>query len=200
MNSIREWIKRGVHKPEKSVPGLAKAITKALKLETPMHRGTIYKMIAGTRDIRADELIPISAYFGEPVSMPIQSSVGELVTIPIECEIGVRPGSWSESGVVSPIDLGVIVTQRDSEFPTATHRAFLFRGDSMMKSGLLDGDVVVCIEPVAGIADGGQVVIERTRAGLVELSVRVVNVYKDRTEYALSSDNEIYQAIVVRKM
>lgn len=182
MSKIREWIKQGVHKPGKSAPGLAQAITKALKLESPMHRGTIYKMIAGTREVKADELAPISEYIGEPIPLPtpMQSVVGDFITVPIEREI--RPGTWfEESG--KPGGLGSIMTPRDHNYPHARHHAYLFRGDSMRKSGLLDGDIIICVSPDGDISDGKLVVVERNRSGLVELSVRVVNSYKDRTEY-----------------
>lgn len=164
---------------------MAQAITKALKLKTPMHRGTIYKMIAGTRDIRTDELAPIANYIGEPIPLPlpVQSSVGEFITIPIEREV--RPGIWVEDSVSGGVDLGSIVATRDDEFPLARHRAFLFRGDSMRQAGLLDGDTIICIEPETEEAVPGKiVVIERNRGGLVEVSARVLNSYKDRVEYA----------------
>lgn len=180
MNGIREWIKRGVHKPGKSVPGLAQAITKALKLPAPMHRGTIYKMMAGTREVRADELSPIAEYIGEPIPIPTQSPIGDFVTIPIEREV--RPGIWAEAAALDSVNLGNIIAPRDDEFPREMHRAFLFRGDSMKSAGLLDGDIVICIEQEGELASGKLVIIERSRGGLVEFSVRTANAYKDRIE------------------
>lgn len=176
------WIKQGLKKPGKSAIGLAKALTKALKLDTPMHRGTIYKMMAGTRKIFSNELAPIAAYLEEPVpNMPTQSSLQNLQTLRVEKELGA--GVWREQDDEAVPNADTIVVLTDFEHPSATHFAFRIRGNSMVSAGMLDGDIVICISSDDPVADGKLVVVERVRAGLVETSARLARVYKDRTEF-----------------
>lgn len=180
------WIKNGIAKPGKSAIGLAQAITKALKLKKPMHRITIYKMISGKRSVYSEELAPIAAYIEEPIpNMP--SAMADLISIPIAAEIGA--GVWTERVDTGP--LGAIVAPKDQTFPNSKAIAYAIKGDSMVNVGILEGDVVICIPPQDDeIEDGRQVVIERERSGLVELSARIVKKYKDRVEYVVASPNE----------
>lgn len=186
-----KWIAEGLHKEGKSAVGLAKALTKALKLKTPMHRGTIYKMVKGTRKIYSQELAPIAAYLEEPVpNLSVQGSLENLQTLRIERDIGA--GFWREADSDTVPDIGTIVVPTDPEFPNAKHIAYRMKGDSMGPSGIVDGDTVICIEPGGeSIADGKQVVIERARAGLIETSPRLVKVFKDRVEYVCASNKPV---------
>lgn len=177
-----KWIASGLKKEGKSAVGLAKAISKALKLDPPMHRGTIYKMTKGTRKIYSNELGPIAAYLEEPVPhLSIQGSLENLQTLRVEREIGA--GFWREVDEEIVPDIGTIVVPTDFEFPEAAHTAYRMKGDSMITCGILDGDIMICIATNDHVIDGRQVVIERTRAGLIETSPRVAKVFKDRTEY-----------------
>jgi hypothetical protein len=191
-----KWVNRGIHKPGKSAVGLAEALTKALKLSKPMHRGTIYKIIAGTREIHLNELAPIAAYIEEPIPL---LPMGELLTIPIERELSI--GTWYEVGTVNNIHLGSVIIPKDQEFPESEHRAFILKDDSMIDVGILNGDVIVCIsaesqKPV----DGTLIIIERKRAGLVEMSARRVLTFNDRVEYAACRENgDIYKPVIVTK-
>jgi SOS-response transcriptional repressor LexA len=189
-----KWISEGIKKKGKSAVGLAAYLTKALKLKTPMHRGTIYKMINGKRKVFVEEFAPISEYIEEPV--PSQIPIGDLLTLKIEKEV--TAGVWIEQGTEQK-PLGSIVTPRDFAYPTAVHRAFRVGGDSMMKAGILDGDTVLCVEPEEGnkIEDGKWVIVERTRAGLVETSARILHTYNDRTEF-VSADGESQKPVIVR--
>jgi SOS-response transcriptional repressor LexA len=193
----KSWVKAGVHKPGKSVIGLAKALSSHRGKN--VHRGTIYKIIAGTREIHLDELAPIAKYIEEPIPMPQQTAIvsGELITVPIEREVGV--GMWLEAGVTHGSDLGVITTPRDHIHPHAQHHAYLFRGDSMVHCGIIDGDVLICIKPHAEAEiDGCQVIVERNRSGVIEVSVRMAEVFKDRVEFKACCDNDTYKPIVVK--
>lgn len=186
-----KWINDGVHKPGKSAAKLAKALGH--------HRGTVYKMIAGTREIRLDELPVISKYIEEPVPMPFQTAItsGELVTIPIEYKVGV--GCWHEAGVSTGNNLGVITAPRDTIYKAATHKAYVFSGDSMVYAGILDGDILIGVEPDKNITTvtGNLVIVSRDRAGVVEMSARIITVLKDKIEYKVASPNETYKPIIV---
>lgn len=188
------WVGAGIKKAGKSAVGLAEHLTKSLKLKTPMHRGTIYKIIAGTRDVAVEELEPISEYVEEPI--PLRAPIGELLVLPLERFV--EAGVWSEvNSDLRPT--GHIQTPRDFVDPSAVHRAFCMKGDSMVNAGIFDGDALICIEPNAQKPEDGKlVIIERTRSGLVEVSARIVRVHKDRVEYVCSSDNENYKPVVVR--
>ena len=197
-----KWIKKGIDKPGKSAVGLAAFISKALKLKKPMHRVTVYKMIAGTRSVYSEELAPISTYIEEPIPyLPAIQTVQlmDVVSIQIEREIGV--GLWFEPDIAKePSRLGVVVVPRDVDFPESKAVAFICRGDSMIDAAILDGDVLVCIPPTDDAnVEGRQVIIERNRAGLIELSPRMVSIYKDRIEYRSCSHAGNYKPIVVRK-
>jgi hypothetical protein len=70
----------------------------------------------------------------------------------------------------------------------------------MIDVGIVDGDVIVCIasDNQHKPSDGGLVIVERRRSGLVELSARRVFVFKDRTEFAACRENgDIYKPIIV---
>lgn len=161
------WIKNGIHKPGKSAVGLAKAITKALRISPPMHRITIYKMISGKRSVYSEELGPIASYIEEPV--PNLNQAQPVVNVPI---IGtVHAGAWTEGDSESGLDS--IPVHHDIDHPNAKMFAYRVSGDSMASVGIIDGDVIVCIPPNGiELSDGKQVVIKRTRAGLVEYSAR----------------------------
>lgn len=177
-----KWLKEGLKKPGKSAVGLAAALTKALKLETRMTRQTVYKMTWGTRKIFSNELAAIAAYIEEPVpNMPVQGSLENLQTLRVEKEIAA--GVWREQDELNSHDAETIVVPSDFEHPSAEHFAFRMKGECMISSGILNGDTLICIAPVEKITDGKQVVIQRTRSGLIEVSPRVVKIYKDRTEY-----------------
>lgn len=196
-----KWIKKGIDKQGKSAVGLAAFITKTLKLSKPMHRITIYKMIAGTRSVYSEELGPISIYIEEPIpNLPAIHSVAlpDVVVVPISREIGA--GIWFEQDSPHNSNLGTIVAPRDSDFPGAEPIAFICRGDSMMDAAILDGDIIVCI-PLQDSknVEGRQVVVERTRAGLVELSARMVSIYKDRVEYRSCCHTGNFKPIVVNR-
>lgn len=190
-----KWVANGIKKPGKSAVGLAEHLSKILKLKTPMHRGTIYKIIAGTRDVAVEELEPISEYIEETI--PLRAPVGELLTIPLEKFV--EAGAWKEVSTDLPPPVGSITTPRDFVEPNAVHRAFCMKGDSMVKMGIFDGDALICIEPASQKPEDGKlVIIERTRAGLVETSARLTKVYKDRVEYVCASDIEAYKPVVIR--
>lgn len=186
-----KWIADGLKKEGKSAVGLAKALTKALKLETPMHRGTIYKMVKGTRKIYSNELAPIAAYIEEPVpNLSVQSSLENLQTLRIEREIGA--GFWREADEESVPDIGTIVVPTDFEYPSAKHIAYRMKGDCMASAGILAGDTLICIAPEdEQLSDGKQVVIERVRAGLIETSPRVTKMYKDRVEFICTGQKPV---------
>lgn len=188
-----KWIADGIKKDGKSAVGLAKAITKALRLSAPMHRGTIYKMIKGQRKIYSEELPPIAEYIEEPVpNMSIQSSLQNLQTLPIEREIAA--GVWREADASILPDLGTVTVPTDLEYPAAKHIAYRMRDDSMVASGILDGDAVICIKSDDPPSDGRQVIVERKRAGLVETSARITSVLKDRIEYICNEHKPIVVA------
>jgi SOS-response transcriptional repressor LexA len=186
-----KWIAEGIKKEGKSAIGLAKALTKALKLKKPMHRTTIYKMTDGSRKIYSHELAPIAAYIEESIpNVSVQSSLENLQTLRIEREIGA--GFWREADEESVPDIGTIVVPTDFEYPTATHIAYRMKGDCMTSAGILDGDTLICIAPVEEkLSDGKQVVIERLRAGLIETSPRVVKIHKDHIEYICSGHKPV---------
>ncbi len=188
-----KWIANGTKKPGKSKAGLARYLTKALKLKPPMVRGTPGKMIAGTRKVFGEELEHIAAYIEEPI--PVLAPVGELLTLKIERELAA--GVWVEPD--SHKDLGDVVTPRDFVYPTAEHHAYCLRGNSMVDAGLFDGDILICIEPNGDrVVEGKFVVIERERAGLIETSARIVHFFKDRTEYVCAPNSEKYKPVIVR--
>lgn len=191
MKIYGKWIADGLKKEGKSAVGLANALTKALKLETPMHRGTIYKMVKGTRKIYSGELAPIAAYIEEPVpNLSVQSSLENLQTLRIEREIGA--GFWREEDEESVPDIGTIVVPTDFEYPTAKHIAYRMKGDCMASAGILAGDTLICIAPEdEQLSDGKQVVIERVRAGLIETSPRVAKMYKDRIEFICTGQKPV---------
>jgi SOS-response transcriptional repressor LexA len=193
-NQYSKWVADGIKKPGKNAVGLAQHLTKALKLKRPMHRGTIHKIIAGTRNVAVQELDPISEYIEEPI--PLKAPIGEVLTLPLERFV--EAGVWSEvSSDSHPVD--TISTPRDFLEPNAVHRAFCMRGDSMVKVGIFDRDALICIEPTSQKPEDGKfVIIERTRAGLVETSARLTKVYKDHVEYVCASDSEAYKPVIVR--
>jgi hypothetical protein len=189
-----KWVNRGIHKPGKSAIGLAESLTKALKLKKPMHRGTIYKIIAGTREIHLNELAPISSYIEEPIpALPM----GDLITVPIERELSI--GAWFEIGTVNNLHLGSVIIPKDQEFPDSEHRAFILKDDSMIDVGILNGDVIVCISAESQKPlDGALVIIERRRAGLIEMSARRVLTFKDHIEYAACRENgDVYKPVII---
>lgn len=190
-----DWIKRGIHKPGKSAVGLAQAITKALKLKTPMHRVTVHKMVSGKRSVYSEELLPISIYIEEPIPNLNTNSLG-VVSIPIVGEC--CAGTWTEGEAL--ISGSTISAPRDIEFENAELTAYDMRGSSMVLAGIIDGDVLICIPPEDDeIKDGKQVVIRRTRTGLVELSARVVHIVDDRTEYHTACIDNRYKPVVVQR-
>lgn len=194
-NQYSNWVASGIKKPGKSVVGLAEHLTKALKLRTPMHRGTIYKIISGTREVAVQELDPIAEYIEEPI--PLKAPIGEVLTIPLERYV--EAGVWIEvSSDLQPV--GIIATPRDFLEPDAVHRAFCMRGDSMVNVGIFNHDALICIEPASQKPEDGKLVIlERTRSGLMEVSARLSRVYKDRVEYVCASDNDAHKPVVVRQ-
>lgn len=182
------WIKKGVHKEDKSVIGLADALG--------VSRGTIYKILEAKRRIRADELPKIAAYIGESApGVSRESSDAALVSIPIERTIGV--GIWFEDKGAKSYD--TITVQRDSEFPKARHLAFKWRGDSMDAIYIIDGDILICLAVKDGTKpiDRQLVVIERNRDGVLEQSLKVVAIYEDRIEYRPMSNDPSYKPVVV---
>jgi len=194
-----KWIKSGLEKQGKSAIGLAEFLTKALKLKKPMHRITVHKMTSGIRKVKSEELVPVSQYLEEPIPNVRAAQVlgSESMWIHIEREIGL--GLWFEQGLPQLEDLGTIEAPHDIQFPDAKPIAYAFKGDSMVKGGILNGDIVICVQAPANYEaiEGQSVIIERSRAGLIELSARVVSKLPDRTEYRVCSDNSSYKPVVV---
>jgi SOS-response transcriptional repressor LexA len=124
---------------------------------------------------------------------------GEVLTVPANRVIG--SGHWVEEGTTSDDSLSqTVVIFRDSQFPDAKHLAFQYVGDSMDKAGFLDGDMVVCVdfkESGIELVDGQQVVIERNRAGLIDTSIRIVSVERDKIEFQPCSSNPAHKPIVI---
>lgn len=180
----QSWVKRGIAKPGKSAMGLAEVLG--------IGRTRVYKLIAGTNKIKPEMLLKISKYIEEPIPKLDFESVA---VIEIEREIGV--GVWFERDTETASALGSIITPRDFEFPRAVHHAYLFKGDSMDREGIFDGNVILCIETDDELQNGRLVVIERDRGGVIEVSARKVFMFKDRVEYRTSSNNETYAPIVV---
>lgn len=196
----REWIKNGTMKPGKTRAGLAAYITKALKLDPPMSRTTIYKIIAGTREIHADELEPAAAYMEEPIPRVSELIVqAEHVTVDIVGSVMV--GSWSDSEIITE-KLGQIAAPRDHQFPTAKHLAYLVKDDSMDALKISEGAIILCVDfkdTKLKLATSMKVVIERRHGQLVERSLRAVEVHDNKdVEFKSLCTSREYKSVFVK--
>lgn len=201
MSVYREWIAKGTKKPGKSRAGLAKAITEALRLDPPMSRTTIYKIIAGTREIHASELEPASRYMEEPIPRIADLIVqADHTTVPIIGNLHV--GVWLDPDV-QPEPLGTIVIPKDHVYPDLPHLAFVMKDDSMDAIRIFEGDIVVCVgfkEARVKLVTGMKVVIERKNtAGLIERTLRAVEVHNGGVEYKSLCTGKEYKSIALNK-
>lgn len=203
--TCRAWLANGMTKPEMKVPALAAKLG--------LNRTAIYKLMKGTQPIKTRELPIIALYIGEPVpplpgeekwqtsKRASRRSTGPVATtIEIEREIGI--GTWSEDGQLRDADIKTISIVVSPEFPSAQHHAYKFKGDSMDDIGVLDGDIIFCVayeDTASTPLDGKAVVIERNRAGLIEVSLRIAKVFSDRVEYVTASRNQSYKPVIVDK-
>lgn len=194
----REWIKKGTLKPGKSRAGLAKAITQALKLDPPMSRTAIYKIIAGTRDIHANELEPASRYMEEPIPF-LGDFIVQAEQSAIDVVGNVQVGFWIDSNVISETVHEKIVVLKDHEFPNARHTAYHVKDDSMNGIRVFEGDTIVCVafkDTKLKLADNMNVVIERKNSdGLTELTLRSVEIKKDGVEFKSRCSNKDYKSV-----
>lgn len=194
-DTCREWLKSGLRKPSKRAVDLASKLGVA--------RSAVYKMMAGTQAIKTEQLPIIATYIGEPIPGTIRVLSAfdtKVLNIEIEREIGI--GTWYEDGQLRDAKIKTIAVVNSQQFPNAQHHAYRFKGDSMDDIGILDGDVIFCVayEDTADIPlDGKAVVIERNRAGLIEVSLRIAKVFPDRTEFVTASKTNTYKPVVVDK-
>lgn len=68
---FQDWIRRGLKKDGKTQQGLAEALS--------VDRTAVSKLLAGTRQLKADEINKVAAYLGEPPPsriMPVRYTVG----------------------------------------------------------------------------------------------------------------------------
>jgi hypothetical protein len=191
----RVWLKKGMQNPDLSKPGLADHLTKVLGLEKPMHRGRAYKLMSGTLPFKTIELDAIAQYIEIPVPTD-KGSMGSVVMVPFERTIGAN--IWFEQGTKDGTT-GHMATMRFGRYADDQHVAYLFKGDSMAHGGdIKDGDQILCTRYEGEVLhDGNRVVIERTRAGLVEVSARVITHHKDHISYDLCADNYSTKPLVV---
>lgn len=197
----KDWIAKGTKKPGKSRAGLAAHITKALKLDPPMSRTTVYKIIAGTREIHADELQPAAEYMGEPIP-----HIGQLIAsaghVAVIIRGNVRAGVWVDKEN-SETSLGSIIIPKDHDYPELTHLAFIASDDSMNGIRVFEGDTIICIdfkETKLKLATGMVVVIERKNSvGLIERTLRAVDVKGTKTEYKSVCNDKEYKSVICDK-
>lgn len=200
MSVYSEWISKGTKKPGKSRAGLAAALTKALRLDPPMSRTTIYKIIAGTRAVHANELEPAARYMEEPI--PLTSEIiAQSSQISVNLLGAVQVGLWIDPEVAAD-NLGSIEIPRDHVYPNLPHFAFVAKDDSMDSIRVFEGDTIICVDFKATklkLATGMCLVIERkNRAGLVERSLRAIETNGD-IEFKSRCESREYKSVYMKK-
>lgn len=140
---------------------------------------------------------------------PSENELSPVGVVPVPVVGAVEAGTFrevDEFGQDAPAEIAVPV---DSRFPRARQMAFDVSGDSMndlKPRPILPGDRAVCVayEDIAHEAtlrDGMVVVVERTRDGghTREWSIKQVEIYADRTEFAPRSHNPKHKPIVIHR-
>jgi hypothetical protein len=197
----RGWLKLGLQKPGKTHRELAVRINR--------HPSTIAKMLAGSKKIETDWLPIISEYIEEPIptngttkgddpSTVTMTSASPSVTIPVEGKV--EAGAFREAEMLAHVKPRTIVVPRDRRYPFAQPRAYEVHGDSMDLLGIKDGHTVYGVDFAgsgAALANYMIVVIERSRDGLVERSLKEVHVTEDYFEFRPRSSNPTHESFFV---
>jgi phage repressor protein C with HTH and peptisase S24 domain len=196
----REWLRAGLKKPGKRIQELADRLGK--------HRSFVDKILSGDRKrLSTEELRTIAEYIEE--DMPMNgtglgktSSVVEASTLkmaPVEIEGVVEAGAFREAEMLAQSSGRLIEAPKDTKYPFATQRAFEVHGDSMNEL-IADGAIVFGVDFVrsgAALANGNLVVVERTRDGLIERSLKEVRILQDQIEFRPRSTNPIHESFRV---
>lgn len=190
----KKWLAEGLERGEggKKIERM-KALAKRLDFA---HHNTLYKMISGEREIRANELDKIAEFFG--VAVPGNDKPSRRQNkIPVD--------GYVEAGTFREVDTAIDVPRYeaavdpDDLYPAARQVAYEVRGDSMNEAGILDGDIIIGVEfQSAGgtLTNGQKVVVEQNRGGMIERSVKAVATFPDRVEFQPRSSNKSHKAIV----
>jgi hypothetical protein len=177
------WTQIGMAKVSKNGADLSKALG--------LHRSAGYKILSGERAILGAELPIISKLIEEPI--PDSSQFTNFLRVKVGPNLCV--GDWAEK---SASDRRSILVPRDPEYPKKQHLAYLFKGDSMNKGAILDGDTVICIKAdIKKNVVGKQVVIERKKGKLIEMSVRLAIIEDNQISLVCLSTNKSYKPLLI---
>lgn len=159
-----DWIKRGLEKPGKSKTGLAAALGRNPSMVT--------SLLAGTRQLKADEVPIIAAYLGvaPPVDSALAEQTGIILTLSISGEVAA--GVWRESGLAYDAEIADIAIS--TKWPAASILLLRVRGQHINRRAR-DGDLILCLQAEAAPRSpipGDWVLVERRQGSLIETSVR----------------------------
>lgn len=110
-------------------------------------------------------------------------------------------GNWREADIDQSEPEAYIVPYIQRRKPVERYLARV-GGDSMNRSGVFDGDMVVCVDWISldePMQDGQTVLVQQTRAGghLIETTVKHLRIFADRYELHPNSTNPVHKPIVV---
>lgn len=201
------WLKRGLGKGGHGTMGQQAAkLAKRLKL-SPNY---LHTFMRNERALTDEQIEIISEFFGEPVpaksqrdnvfvlKRPVPSAhLEEVVTCPI---IGTaEAGTFREADLLDQVEQRFISAPRSSAFPNAKPMAWEVRGDSMDQARMQQGDIIfgVDFQDAGGVlTNNSLVVVERSRDGSIERSVKCAAVFEDRVEFQPRSSNPVHKPII----
>jgi hypothetical protein len=189
-----DWIKAGLEKPGKTKAGLAKALG--------VHPSAVTRMLKHdgpeTRRIQASELSAISEYLGEPIPELGLTYLRpmEYDQFPILIHGIISPGVWRESAASQ-----LTVIREHSYFPPDPRFDVGHQFDMIVEGTSINrfarhGSLLRCVDIAkAGIVPepDDYVIVERSRAGMIETSAKKYHPTSAGLELLPDSDDPRWQ-------
>lgn len=196
----------------KNIRGIAKRIG--------MSYSTLYQKLRGDgAAFKTQELEGIAEYCGtlypptagEPRPSPPDNVVrlrpSEAAPAPTTNDVTYRvfgrveAGAFRDADLLSQVEPREFSGPRSLTYPNATPMAWDVSGDSMNEARIFDGSVILGVdfqEAGAVLKNNDVVVVQQSRNGLIERSVKAVAVFPDRTEFQPRSTNPAHKPIVFK--
>lgn len=156
--------------------------------------GTLYPPTAGEpRPSPLDNVVPLR------LPTPFPSPAANAVTYRV---LGrVEAGAFRDADLLSQVEPVELTGPRNPIYPNATPMAWEVSGDSMNEGRIFDGSIILGVdfhEAGAVLKNNDVVVVQQSRNGLIERSVKAVAIFPDRTEFQPRSTNPAHKPIVFK--